>query len=229
MVQLLRLIVCLVPVVLASGATAGSLPDPDVAKAADKCQKAIGAAGEKFVKSKLKKLDKCLAGIFKCIQTKEAAKQADCIAKAATKCDKGLAQIFSKDEPKLESSIVKKCQVEGKIDVADLLDADGLGFDSLTAYCENEFGLILDDVDAIAECIRRDKECTAERLFRFQFPRASELLDNAGVNGGVVGNLTCLMGAAGASDGFGATDPKGAGKALDKCAKETKKGPAAKS
>jgi len=207
----------------ASFALLSGLTDPVAAKAANNCQKQIGKAGEKFMKNKQKKLSKCVAGISKCIQTKELAKQADCIAKAALKCDKDLAKIFTKDEVKIEADIVKKCGIPGKIGVADLLDPDGLDFMSREDHCGKGFGITLSGVDDIAECIRRDKECAVERLFRIQYPRAKELMDNAGVAGGILANLTCLMGSAGASDGFGDTDPKGAGKAVEGCAKETRK------
>ena len=207
----------------ASAASLAGLPDKDAAKAADKCQKQIGKSGEKFVKDKLKKLDKCLAGIFKCIQTQSAAKQPACIAKAAGKCDKGLQKIFDKDEPKLESGILKKCQVVGKIDLPEVLAADGLGFNGIATLCQTNWGINLNGVDDVAECIRREKECTIERLLRLQFPRASELLASAGVNAGLVSNFTCLMGSMTPGGAFGDIDPKNIGKPLDKCAKETKK------
>ncbi len=207
----------------ASFALLSGLADPVAAKAANNCQKQIGKAGEKFMKNKQKKLNKCLSAISKCIQTKELAKQADCVGKAALKCDKDLAKIFSKDEVKIEADIVKKCGIPGKIGVTELLDPDGLDFMSLDDFCAKDIGVTLNGVDDIAECIRRDKECTVERLFRIQYPRALELLDNAGVAGGILANLTCLMGSAGTNDGFGDTDPKGAGKAVEGCSKEAKK------
>jgi hypothetical protein len=194
------------------------LADPADARSAQRCQAQIGKAGAKFVTSKLKKLDRCLTGIQRCIQTRGGQKQSDCVTKATIKCDKELAKIFTKDEPMLEADIAKKCDSS-----ADLLAPEGLGFASLSTQCQSEFGVALNTVADVAECIRRQKECTVERLFRLQFPRAVELLDTADVNAGLLAHFTCLMGAMGAGGGYGAIDPKGVGKAIDNCAKETKK------
>jgi hypothetical protein len=194
------------------------LPDPSAAKAADRCQKQIGKAGEKFVKAKQKKLNKCLGGLFKCIQTKGAAKEADCIAKAVGKCDKDLAKIFSDDESRLEKSILARCT-----SFTDLFAADGLGFASIASRCQSDFGVTPTTTGDIAECVRRQKECTVERLVRLQFPRAAELLDTAGIDASLVGKLTCLAGSQSAGGAFGNTDPKGVGKRIAACAKEVGK------
>ncbi len=206
-----------------SSAQAADLSDPDAAKAADKCQKQIGKVGGKFVKNKLKRLDKCLAGIFKCIQTKDATKQPACTAKAAAKCDKELAKIFASDEPKLEDGLLKKCDDPGTLDIADLRSPDGLDFQRVALFCDTEYDLALVTVDEVARCVRTHKECRVEQIFRAQFPRAAELLDFAGVDGALVANLTCLTGSPGPGTGFGDTDPKGDGKIVDKCAKEIRK------
>jgi hypothetical protein len=199
-------------------AGAPGLSDPDAAKAIDKCQAQIAKAGAKFLSSKLKRLDKCVAAIFKCIQTQGGTKQADCLTKAQGKCNKELDAIFNKDEPKLEADIAKKCTSD-----ADALAAEGLGFSNVAAECLSQFGITVNNVEDMADCIRAHKECTAERMFRVEMARALELLNFADLNTTFVGNLTCLQGASGSGAGFGDTDPKGAGKALDACAKESKK------
>ncbi len=195
---------------LAIDANASALPDPGAAKAANKCQATIKKSGAKFATKTLKSLEKCYDALFKCIQTKPGDQK--CIDKALVKCGKEVDTKVPKERDKLASSIVRKCE-----SFADLGSADGLGFDSIANACSTDFGVDLVDVASVAECLRAQHECRAEEMFNVQMPRAGQIADALAVP---VRAGTCLENLGGTGD---VGDPKGLGKALDKCQKELKK------
>jgi len=189
---------------------ASALPDPAAAKAADKCQKAITKAGAKFSTKTLKSLEKCYDALFKCIQTKPGDQK--CIDKVLAKCADAVDTKAPKERAKLLSSIAKKCE-----SFADVSSADGLFYDDLGSACENDYGVPLTDVASVGECIRRQHECHAERMFNYEMARAGQIASALGVSqrGG-----SCLEDLGGMGH---VGDPKGLGKALDKCQKAFKK------
>ncbi len=200
---------CLGLAVISSGpAGASALPDPAAAKAADKCQVAINKASAKFASQTLKYHEKCYDAVFKCVQTKPGDQK--CIDKAAAKCTKEVQIKRPKNEAKLLGAIQKKCT-----SFADLMSDDGLGYNALAATC-TDAGFPLSGVNAIAGCVRELSECHAERMFGAQMPRARGFAIQEPIT---IRLGTCLQGT-----GLGDVgDPKGLGKALDKCQKQVKK------
>jgi len=201
-------VVCLLTSVALSTPSFGQgLPDAAAAKAADKCQKEIKKAGAKFVGKKLKILDKCTSGIFKCIQTQDD--QSKCIGKSRDKCVSELGKIAG-EEAKYRDSIVAKC---GTVSVADLRSTAGLGYANVDYECEGSINSVTD----IATCVVEKHECRTELLYLVQEPRAKELMEHAGVASSIIDGLECFPPVGGS--GADVEDAKGVGKAIDKCAK----------
>ena len=193
-------------------ATPPAVFDAVAAKAADKCAKAIAKAGSTLVASELKSLDKCANGILKCVQTvpDEPARQA-CIDKAGATCTAELAKIDS-TIGKLKGGLAKACG-EPALSGDILRRGGGLGYGRLAAECQPP----LDDIGMVADCLIRQHECQAEKLFAVEQPRAGELLALAHVN---LGQTSCLD----AFDGGGdAGDPKTLGKMVVRCEAAIKK------
>ena len=138
----------LVTLVAIDGGTAAwaQLPDPDDAKAADKCQKAILSAGAAFTASTLKSLSTCFDGVFKCIQTKPDDDK--CVPKAVARCAKENDASRAKRVAKISGAITKKCT-----SLADLKAAGGLDYVELETGCANA-GTPLTTVAAVADCAR---------------------------------------------------------------------------
>ena len=190
------------------------LPDPDKAKAANNCQKAITKAAAKFVDKKLKGLEKCADGLFKCYQTKGGEPR--CVDKAVGKCEKGLAKIFG-EEGKLEAAIIKKCG--DPLTLEDLRDAFGLGYASIENECP---GGVPATVGELATCIRQLHETAVENLFEVQMPRARSFIVGSGVSLAQE-PLDDLDDDGSGIDAAGEADPRGIGKPLDKCQARIKK------
>jgi len=196
-------------------------PPATIGKAADKCQKAIKAAGGKFVGKKLKSLDQCSNGVLKCIQTAPNDKRDACVQKAGKKCVGELAKIAQEDG-KLQASIRKACS-EGLVSFANLEGATGLGYDDLAAGCQSEFGIDLNDAAAVAQCVALHHECRTEEIFGVQEPRARELIKfalQAQVPPVSLDTLGCLAD----HDGSGAgLENEVVGKGVEKCEATIKK------
>jgi hypothetical protein len=197
------------PTVTATPGGIEHLLDPKTAKAAVKCQAEINKNAAKFLEKKMKSLAKCAGSAFKCIQTQPAEKRDSCLGKAGATCRKELGKITA-EEQKLTDKIVGKCQAVGD---GNLLDTAGLGFDALESECQ--LGNPADAVEEVAACVVAQYECQAESLFERQMPRAKELMAEAGVSQQDIDRFTCLGDHAGTGEGL--NDPKGVGKAAQKC------------
>jgi hypothetical protein len=192
-----------------------NIPDLQEAAAAAKCQDAIKKGGWTFVAKKLKSLDKCANGIFKCLQTAvDTSAQDACVTKAAGKCPAAFAKIAAA-EGKLRALIAKACSA-ATVPFDDILAAEGLGFDALAETCATS-GTPLNDISDVADCVVRQHECRVEQIFEVQEPRAAELLRRAHVS---LGPDACLVDH---GDGGVAGDPRTIGKALDTCQGAIKK------
>jgi len=202
--------ILLVPLAVSARGPLSALPDPAAAKAADKCQKSIAKAGAKFTTKTLKGLEKCYDALFKCIQTKPGEQK--CLDKALAKCAKEVNLKAPKERAKLASAIGKKCE-----SFADLTNTDGLGYDALALACQEDHGVALTDVTSVAACVEAQHECQVERLFTFEMVRAGQIAGTLPVplRGG-----SCLEDLGGMGD---VGDPKGLGKALDRCQAQVKK------
>ena len=185
--------------------------DPELARSAIKCQAAVAKAGAKFAGDKLKRLAKCVDGITKCIQTKEAPETRErCIANAGKRCTKHLSTVQTKDAPKLLHSVVTKCAAD-TLELDVLRSPDGLGYASLEDRCG-----VLTSIADVAQCVLTQHDCLVGRMFDFASPRARELIEFAGAS---LGSMTCLVHRGGAVEDV--DDEKEAGKAIARCVKTT--------
>src|SRR5512140_1366662 len=145
-------------------------------KLATDCQSALIAATTPFALKKLKQLDKCAAAAFACIQTVMPNDEADvdpvqaCLDKATAKCAK-VTDAIAAEEQKLTDAITKACTA---LDPADLLRADGVGFEVIAPDCL-DFGVSVSDVTSAADCVVQQHECAVEQLYELEHPRAGEM------------------------------------------------------
>jgi hypothetical protein len=181
-------------------------------KALVKCGAAITKAGGGFTAARLKALDACVGGIFKCVQGTDAgAKRDACVAKANTACGKDLAKIPTLGA-KLTGAIDKAC---GAVGAADVLAFTGVNYQDVATDCANQFATTLDTLGSIEQCVLRAHACPGEAILNAQVPRAKELMRVAGVATADLDALTCLPDNSGTGIDLGA--PKGAGKAVTGC------------
>lgn len=168
------------------------------AKAAVKCQKAIGSAGTSFTLGKQKLLAACVAGLTKCVQEKPG--DVGCVQKAAVKCTKAIAKLPAL-EAKLDGAVRKACG-DPALAAADLLAVEGVGFAAEAASCAAAGVASLASAAEVALCVARRDACTADRLLGTEAPRTRELLVLAGIDPGDFGCLA--SGADGGGQGIGA-------------------------
>ena len=188
---------------LVAPALAQSIPDPGRGAAALRCERAIGRAGASLVARRLHALELCTTGTLSCVQTKPGNVQ--CLARAGQRCARALASIAARDPATLAATIQRSCDAA---DLADLLDQDGLGYAALAPGC----GGALADLEGLAACLLRGHARESDLLFAAQAPRARELIDLAG---GVLPPDSSLPAFGGS--GAGVNDPKGAGRAIQRC------------
>lgn len=182
-----------------SAATAGErfLAQPKLATA---CQSALIAATTPFAQKKTKQLDKCVAGAFNCIQTVAPNDNADvdpiqaCLDKVSLRCEKATEVILA-EEQKLTDAITKACT---PLDPADVLRADGVGFEVIAPDCL-DFGVTLTDLASVAECVVQQHECAVEQLYLMEHPRAGEMIDLVGAD---LGPDSCLDDLGGPGEGM---------------------------
>ncbi len=159
----------------ANGAGAG-VGDATAGKAVDKCAKAIRKVGAKLTSNRLKQLGACQKAVADCVQLKPG--DAACLAKAREKCTKARTSLPAA-EAKLTAVIGKACG-EPAVTSANLDAAAGLGFAGETAACSGRGVDTLATVADVAECVRRQHQCAAERVLGAAVPRALELLGLGG-------------------------------------------------
>ncbi len=193
------------------------LPDPASAKALDKCAKALRKVGAKLTTTTLGALQGCLKAVGDCIQLK--AGDVKCLTNAQSKCVKGRTGLAGA-QAKLTSSVEKPCG-EPAVASASLALTTGLGFAGEATTCSQRGVGSLATVGEVAECVRRQQACGAERVIGFAVPRAAEFLTLGGWD--VASELPCLRDASvGGSAGI-STDKQ---KALRKCDLAFQKGTA---
>ncbi len=147
-----------------------------VGKAIAKCEAAIKVAGTKFVRAKLRRLEKCVDSVFTCIQTKP--NDDGCLQKADVTCAKQFEMLDAAAE-KIAPAIDKKCAAD-KIDYDTLRAADAANLDALAVECALYGVASLATLDDFELCVLRQHECRVEELMRFQAPRIDELLGIVG-------------------------------------------------
>ncbi len=183
--------------------------NPLTAKAANKCQNGIKRAGAVYTAKRLKSLDKCANGVLKCVQEKPG--DSKCLDSATIACSGEMIGKRGSLEADFRDALASKCEDEG-LTVADLLDPDTLGFDGIASECAAILGSSVASIGDIADCVLAQHECTAERIFGAEEPRAGELLTLVRNRGASFDAPPCLadFGAAGAVDAP-------LNKAVDKC------------
>jgi CSLREA domain-containing protein len=182
--------------------------DAKAGKAVDKCAKAIRKVGAKLASNKLKQLGACQKAVADCVQLKPG--EAACLAKAQAKCAKARTGLPGA-EAKLTAAIPTACG-EPTVATSNLLADVGLGFDDQTSACEGRgVGTVATATD-VAECVRRQQVCAAERALGAVVPRARELLVLGGFDADT--DFRCL---AGTTNGGGLAIAAEKRKALRKC------------
>lgn len=161
----------------ANGAGQG-VGDPARGKLLVKCAAGIQKAAAKFTATRLGGLQKCLAGVTKCVQQK--AGDAACLAGARAKCGGVAAKVG--DGPKgagtkARAAIAKACT---GVD-AELLATNGLGQSALGSYCSAVGVGALATAGDVGECLLRHHACRVGQLLDAETPRARELLEFGGV------------------------------------------------
>jgi len=146
--------------------------DAKVGKTVDKCAKAIRKVGAKLVSNRLKQLGACEKAVADCVQLKPG--DAACLTKAQGTCAKARTALPGA-EAKLTAAITTACG-EPTVATANLLAEIGLGFDNETGGCEGRGVGTVATVADVAECVRRQQVCAAERALGATVPRARELL-----------------------------------------------------
>lgn len=206
-------------VLLALGLVAGSvamvsaqsLPDPDKAKSANKCQIILERTGADVAVEALDALRDCVGPVLKCVQTKPG--DAGCLDKARKGCTEQL-DLAAAEKIRMLDAIARKCATDLTID--EMLDPLGLDFASLVDECKKEFGVQVTDVATLGQCVAQQHACELERMFGFEMPRAASLLEVAGVDPDHRAALRCLAPYGG--DGADVGDARGVGRDVEKCA-----------
>jgi len=182
-----------------------------IAKAAARCQNTINKSGVTFIAKKLKSLAVCHNATFKCIEASPT--QAECLAKARTKCSLELVRILAADR-RLRPPLTRRCAFD-TLGVDTLLSPDGLGFESASSSCASDLGAPLTSVSGVADCVFRQRVCAADELFEASAPRARELLRILDVPAPTLAAVACLSDNGG--DGASLADILGTGRAVARC------------
>jgi hypothetical protein len=158
----------------------GAVGDPKTeGKPVDKCQAAIKKAAIKFAVARLKSLEKCVDGVFTCVQTKpdlsDPSGQSPCLTldKAREGCRKEFGKIDAAAITLL-GGLQAKC---GLVDYSLLASENGANLDALAGECASFGVATLGDLTAYGNCLLRQHACRVEEALRFEAPRADELLD----------------------------------------------------
>jgi CSLREA domain-containing protein len=190
-----------------NGAGAG-VGDATAGKAVDKCAKTIRKVGTKLASTRLKQLGACQKAVADCVHLKPG--DAACITKAQGKCTKARTSLAAA-ETKLSAAIVKACS-EPTVTAANLRAGAGLGFDAEASACAGLGVAGVGAVADVAECIRAEHQCGAERILSAAVPRARELLLLGGFD--PVSHFRCLDAGANGGGSVIAAEKR---KALRKC------------
>ena len=153
----------------------GDLGDPGVlGKDLVKCGGAVAKAGAKFVLAKLGNLEKCVDGVFTCIQKKPDDEK--CLTKARVKCDKAFTKIAAARD-RFSQTITAKCAVPpfGAVAAGDGGNVTALGPDC-SAYGVAPIATLAD----YESCLAHTHDCLTEDLLFLEAPRAAELLGLVG-------------------------------------------------
>jgi len=167
-------------------------------KAVDTCRGALQKTIVALTGSETKVLQKCAVSGLKCIETKTEPAATTCRTAAASKCGSAVDAWHAK-AAKLVAGLDGKCG-SAKVDLAELLTANGLAFGTLEPLC-TAFGDSTDTLAGLAACLQRAVACRTETALATTMPRAGDFLASANLLGG-----TCIAAAGG--DLSGPLNPK---------------------
>jgi hypothetical protein len=184
-----------------------SLPDQTGGNPTTACQRDVRRAARTYVDKKLKTLEKCAGAVSTCVQRKPDDPR--CLPAVRGRCAAVLGKLAD-DEARLTAAVIKRC---AGLSASDVLGQDGLAYGDIANSCAARFGRALSDLTSVAQCLAAQHSCGAEALFALERPRAGELLRLADA---APDAEACREDFGGSGAGVG--DPKGVGKALERCA-----------
>jgi len=170
------------------------------------CQTSVERAGRTFVVKKLRTLERCGSAASRCIERKPA--DATCLLGVRGHCLGTLAKLAD-DQASMVAGMLRHCAV---LNPTDVLGDAGLGYGDLSASCAQRFGRAVTDLPSAAQCLGAEHACGAEEIFAAERPRAGELLR---LLGAAPDAEACRVDFGGTGAGVG--DPKGVGRAVDRC------------
>ncbi len=150
--------------------------DTRTAKAVVGCQKAIDKAAKTYGTATVAGLQKCIEGVFTCVQLK--TNDPICEIKATAACDKQFVKI-EQAAVKLRATIGKKCSA-ADVPYATLRLPEALATDSLAPACAPLGVASLDSLESYTECVYRIAQCSASDIARGAAPRIEDMLALAG-------------------------------------------------
>ena len=189
------------------------LPDQSGGSPTTTCQRDVRRAAQTFVDKKLKALEKCGGAASTCVQRKP--NDPKCLPAVRARCTSVLGKVAD-DEARFVSAVIKRC---AGLAVSDILGDDGLAYGDIANSCAVRFGRAVSDLTSVAQCVAAQHSCRAETLFALERPRAGELLRlaDAAPDAG-----SCREDFGGTGIGLG--DPKGTGKAVERCTQAVVRG-----
>jgi hypothetical protein len=150
--------------------------DTDTAKAVVGCQKAIDKAAKTYGTAVVAGIQKCIEGVFTCVQLK--TNDPVCEIKATGACDKQFLKI-EQAAVKLRATIGKKCSA-ADVPYATLRLPEALATDTLAPACVPLGVASLDSLESYIECVYRMAQCGASDIVRGAAPRVEDMLALAG-------------------------------------------------
>jgi hypothetical protein len=180
------------------------------------CQRDVRRAARAFIDKKLKTLDRCGAAASRCVQRKPD--DPACLTGVRTRCAAALTKLAT-DEAGLVATVIRRC---AGLSSSEVLGQDGLAYGEIATSCAGRFGRTLVDLTSVAQCLAAQHACRAEVLFSLERPRAGELLRLVDATADA---QACRQDFGGTGAGVG--DPKGVGKALERCVQTIVRGGAA--
>lgn len=150
--------------------------DTGTAKAVVGCQKAVDKAAKTYGTAVVAGLQKCIEGIFTCVQLK--TNDPICEIKATAACDKQFLKI-EQAAVKMRATIGKKCSA-ADVPYATLRLPEALATDTLAPACVPLGVASLDSLESYVECVYRMAQCGASDIVRGAAPRVEDMLALAG-------------------------------------------------
>ena len=141
------------------------------------CENALGRAATALVTADITTIERCSLDTFTCIQTKAAGPGQDaCIAAAQTHCAAKMLTL-DKARSKFTQTLASTCGgTPPRVPLALMLAPSVLAFEEVQPSCQQDVGLTLTSLGAIAGCVQATGACRAERALAIAVPRIGDLL-----------------------------------------------------